>query len=93
MVLDMTSSTPIPAQKRMCLGGAVKRIRNLKKLKQDPVAQAVGINPAYLSRIENGERQPSMEVLLKLVQVLEVDLKDISYLANVYVVSDELDVA
>jgi transcriptional regulator with XRE-family HTH domain len=83
-----TAATPTPEQRRRCLGGAVKRIRQLKKIKQDTLAQAVGVNPAYLSRIESSDRQPSMEVLLRLVQYLEVDLDDISYLANVYVIAE-----
>lgn len=36
-------------------------------------ADAVGISPSYLTRIEDGERMPSAEVLTKLAYSLELD--------------------
>lgn len=84
----MARNAVIPEQKRMCLGGAVKRIRRATNKTQDALAQKAGVNPGYMSRIENGERQPSAEVLLKIAEFLEVDLDDISYLANVYVLTE-----
>lgn len=84
----MTATAQIPAQKRQCLGGAVKAIRKAHGIKQDTLAQACGVDPAYVSRIENGDRQPSMPVLLKLAEALDVSIDSISYQANVYVIAD-----
>lgn len=79
----------VERNERRVLGGAVMRIRQAKKVKQDTLAQLAGIHPAYLSNIEHGNKQPSLDVMAKLANGLEVDLSDITYVANVYVVSED----
>lgn len=74
---------------RRILGGAAFRIRDAKKIKQDTVAQKVGIHPAYLSNIERGKKQPSIETMAAIANALEVDLDDISYMTSVVVVSED----
>lgn len=73
---------------RRILGGAVRRIRDAKKIKQDQLATDADIHFAYLSNIERSKKQPSLEVIVRLANALGVDLDDISYMANVYVVTD-----
>ena len=43
---------------------------------QKQLAQEVGINSAYLSRIEAGRRTGSAKTLTKLAKSLNVDLED-----------------
>ncbi len=56
----------------MKLGEKIKRRRKERKLSQGDLAQRVGINPTHLSRLEGGKYQPSVEVLKKLADELEV---------------------
>lgn len=74
---------------RRLLGGAAKRIREAKNLRQDQVATASGINFAYLSKIERNKQQPSVEVMCRLANALEVDLDDISYMATIYTIPED----
>lgn len=76
---------------RRLLGGAAKRIREAKHKSQDAVATSAGINFAYLSKIERNLQQPSLEVMCRLANALEVDLDDISYLTTIYVIPDEAE--
>lgn len=39
------------------------------KLSQKEVANAVGVNPSVISNYENGERTPSVEVLMSLASL------------------------
>jgi transcriptional regulator with XRE-family HTH domain len=71
---------------RRILGGAVYRIRRLMEIKQDTLAQGVGIHPAYLSNIERSKKQPSVETMAAIANFLGVDLTDITYLASVVVI-------
>jgi DNA-binding XRE family transcriptional regulator len=41
------------------------------------LAKAVEISPPYLSQIEHGRRQPSLDVLRRLAQALGVDIDDL----------------
>lgn len=78
-----------PRNERRLLGGAVKRIREAKGIKQDVLATDAGIHFAYLSNLERGKKQPSVAVMAGLANGLGVDLDDISYMAVVYLVAED----
>ena len=50
----------------------VKEIRKEKRLTQDEVAKLVGISRKYLSSIETNRANPSVDIALKISQVLTV---------------------
>ena len=47
--------------------------REQSGISQRQVAFAVGVTPAYLSRLENGQRIPSLQVIEKLAKLYRVD--------------------
>ena len=63
----------------------IKEKRTEKKLSLRKCADALGISPTYLSKIED-ERNlpPSGEVIQKLSELLEIDLTELNTLANEY---------
>lgn len=65
----MTNTTKVQ------LGHRIQLLRKRAKLKQDYVAESVGIDTKSLSRIEGGSRFPSMETLEKIGSVLGVPMK------------------
>ena len=54
------------------LGENIQTVRKLKKMKQQELADAVGINMQSLSKIERGVNYPTFETLEKIMEVLEV---------------------
>lgn len=56
----------------MKMGEAIRRIRKEKKKTLDQVAEAVGITHSYLSRIERNLQQPSIQVIEKIADYLDV---------------------
>jgi len=58
------------------LGARIKELRKGKGLSQDTLAERVGIDAKYLSRLEVGRSFPSLDMLERLAQVLEVELKE-----------------
>ncbi|HET8655019.1 MAG TPA: helix-turn-helix domain-containing protein [Longimicrobiaceae bacterium] len=56
----------------MDLGEKIKARRKALGLSQGELAERSGINPTHLSRLETGKYQPSVDVLKKLVEVLQV---------------------
>lgn len=59
------------------LGQNIKNIRKSKQISQIDLAVAVGIDRSYLSEIENGRRNLSINILYAIADALEVNLSDI----------------
>lgn len=81
--------TDTPRKQRKLLGGAVRRIREAKGLTQDQLATKAGVHFAYLSNVERGKKDPSVDVMIRLADALEVNLEDVTYWTVIYVVADD----
>lgn len=55
----------------------LKNARELKRLKTREVAQLSGIDQALISKFESGSRKPTREQVIKLANLLEIDLETI----------------
>lgn len=56
----------------MHIGQAIRAARLEKDLTQSALAQRSGISNAYLSQIEAGKQEPSLDTLEKICQALDV---------------------
>lgn len=54
----------------MNLGLAVKTLRKNKGLTQGNFCEIVGITQSYLSQVENGNKEPSIDVVKKIADAL-----------------------
>ncbi len=59
------------------IGARIKEIRNKKGLTQERFSERIDINPKYLSSIERGKENPTLNTFINLAESLEVDLGDI----------------
>lgn len=57
-------------------GMRIKELRMIRRLTQEQLAAKAGISAKYVSRIEMGQHFPSLDILIKLAGVLNVELKD-----------------
>ena len=53
-------------------GPIMRRFRHLKDLTQDELAARLEIAPSYVSRLESEIKKPSLEMLFRLADALEV---------------------
>jgi len=67
----------MPVNKKQMLGARIKEIRNKKGFTQEQLSEKMEINPKYLSSIERGNENPTLNTLIKLSESLEVDLGEI----------------
>lgn len=58
------------------IGNNLKRLRLEKGLKQSELAEIVGVEDKTISRIEVGGNYPSMDLLVRLAEVLDCELVD-----------------
>lgn len=63
-------------------GGAVRRVREARRMTQQEVARAAGIEQSYLSLLERGLRDPSLPALGRVAQALRLPLFAVTYLAT-----------
>jgi transcriptional regulator with XRE-family HTH domain len=59
------------------VGHRLKRLRMRRKLTLTAVAESTGISKSTLSRLETGQRRPTLELLLALSHVYRVPLGDL----------------
>ncbi|HEX9819594.1 MAG TPA: helix-turn-helix transcriptional regulator [Methylomirabilota bacterium] len=70
---------PAAIADRLLAGDNPVRVwRAHRGLKARALAQAAGISPAYLSQIERGEREGSLETLRRIAAALGVSLDDLA---------------
>ena len=60
------------------IGTRIRNLRIQKKLSQEELALAADIHPAYLGRVERGEKCPSIETVYKIAQGLKVSLCELT---------------
>jgi len=56
------------------VGRRIQELRKRSGLSQEKVAEKADINPHYLSRIECGKENPTLDMLIKLSTALEVEM-------------------
>lgn len=59
------------------IGARIKEIRNRKGLTQEQLSENMNINPKYLSSIERGKENPTLNTFIKLAESLDVDIDEI----------------
>ncbi len=55
------------------LGKSLRSYRELNSISSNDFAKILGISQAYLSMLENGKREPSFQVFIKIIRELDID--------------------
>jgi predicted transcriptional regulator/DNA-binding XRE family transcriptional regulator len=63
------------AERKLYLGRRVKRLRRELGLNQSAMAAEIGVSPSYLNHLERNQRPVTAQVLLRLAEAYDVDLK------------------
>ena len=70
------------------MGDRVKDLRKKKRLTQEQFAEKIGVSVQYVSEIERGISMPSMQVFVKILEVLDASadylLRDMISTGNLY---------
>ncbi|MBC2888286.1 helix-turn-helix domain-containing protein [Gordonibacter massiliensis (ex Traore et al. 2017)] len=59
------------------VGGRIRAMREGQDLSQEKLAKMIGMDPTYLSRVEQGKRNPTVKLLAKIAHGLGVELKEL----------------
>ena len=64
------------AERKLYLGGRLRRLRRELGLNQSAMASELGVSPSYLNHLERNQRPVTAQVLLRLADAYDVDLKN-----------------
>lgn len=64
------------------IGEVLKRMRKIYGYKASEMSTLLGISSSYLSEIENGKKQPSLDLLKKYSEILGIKLSSLILLAE-----------
>ena len=53
-------------------GNVLRQVRNAKGLSQEDLAVRLEISRSHIGRLETGEKQPSLKMLFRLADALEI---------------------
>jgi transcriptional regulator with XRE-family HTH domain len=67
---------------RQRLGRRIQRLRKARGYTQEQLAEAIDINAKYLSSVERGEENPTLDLLLRLSKGLQVELPELFQFAQ-----------
>ena len=62
-------------ERKLYLGGRLRRLRRELGLNQSAMASEIGVSPSYLHHLERNQRPVTAQVLLRLADAYDVDLK------------------
>jgi hypothetical protein len=65
-------------ERKLFLGARLKRLRREIGLTQARMAQDLDVSPSYLNHLERNQRPLTAQILLKLAQTYDIDLKALS---------------
>jgi len=63
---------------RQRVGLNLQRMRRARGLSQEELAHLAAIHQTYLSGVENGRRNPSIQVLQRIAEAMGADLEDLT---------------
>src|SRR3712207_7912409 len=63
------------SERKLYLGGRLRRLRRELGLNQTAMAAEIGVSPSYLNHLERNQRPVTAQVLLRLAQSYDVDLR------------------
>lgn len=72
------SRTTNDAGKKLFVGPRFRRLRQQLNLSQTQIADGLGISPSYVNLIERNQRPVTAQILLRLAETYDLDLRDLA---------------
>src|ERR1700757_47009 len=69
---------PADSGKKLFVGPRFRRVRQQLGLSQTQIAEGLGISPSYINLIERNQRPVTAQILLRLAEAYDLDLRDLA---------------
>src|SRR5215472_3930708 len=67
-----------PPERKLFLGPRLRRLRRELGLTQTRMAEDLGVSPSYLNHLERNQRPVTAQVLLRLAEAYDIDIRSLS---------------
>src|SRR5438105_10759591 len=78
MAKQPSSDTSKDAGRKLFVGPRFRRIRQQLNLSQTQIAEGLGVSPSYINLIERNQRPVTAQLLLRLAETYDLDLRDLA---------------
>src|SRR3954471_20463157 len=68
----------VSAERKLFLGARLRRLRRDLGVTQSRMAEDIGVSPSYLNLLERNQRPVTAQVLLRLAEAYDLDLRTLS---------------
>jgi len=59
------------------IGNRIGELRKQKGLTQEKLAEKMGVSPKYLSSIERGKENPTLDMIINLAQSMNIEIAEL----------------
>ncbi len=66
----------------MCVTNSIKKVRIEKKISQEDLAEAIQCSTRTISRYETSDRNPSLELALRIARYLQLSVDELFILKD-----------
>ena len=66
------------------IGSRIQKLRNAKGLSQEELSEKVGLSSKYISSIERGNENPTLDTFIKLSRSLNIEIFELFNYGNDY---------
>jgi len=73
------------------IGKRIKQIRELHNVSANKLSKSIGVDPSTISKIENGNANPSIELLDSICNYFNISLGDFFISTGSPIIPDELN--
>lgn len=80
------------------IGKNIRNVRKAKKMRQEDLAERTGLSVNYIGNVERGEKIPSLETFLNIINALGVtsdivlaDVLDAGYVIRASILSEKME--
>src|SRR5207253_6917274 len=77
-ILSQRLEMPADSARKLFVGPRFRRIRQQLGLSQTQIAEGLGISPSYINLIERNQRPVTAQLLMRLAQTYDLDLRDLA---------------
>ncbi len=67
----------MPAKHYKEFGKRMRSYRNSKRISQEKLSEITGISTVHISKLENGQREPCLDTMIKISNALDVRISDL----------------
>jgi transcriptional regulator with XRE-family HTH domain len=64
------------------VGGRIKTLRRIRGYSQERLAEIADVNPKYLSSIERGKENPTLDFVIRWAAGLRVSIQEVFYVQH-----------